>query len=302
MKKILITGASGRIGYKVLKRLLIESKYDIMILDLKSKYALKKLNNYNSRVKLIYGDINDTTLMDTLIQNTDYVIHLAGINMQLSEIRRDLTDIINYDGTLNIVNSIIKNGNKAELIYLSSLAVYGDVKNITVDMSVDKKTNNYFIKTLIKCENLIKKKIQNYKILRIAPIIDNIKDDEIFNISLNKDIELLKLNNLIELIVSIINKKNITSSIMNVSSGEKYRIKLKDYLYKLANGNLISFKMLIKIIFNKKNNYSSYINDLVDINNEFNYQDGSIDDFINTITHKHYYLSSFFTKLYLRSK
>ena len=43
MKKVLVTGAAGTIGNKVIKYLLSEGKYEITALDLRNKNSLKKL-------------------------------------------------------------------------------------------------------------------------------------------------------------------------------------------------------------------------------------------------------------------
>ena len=59
MKKVLVTGASGSIGLKVIKYLLSEGKYEITALDLRNKGNQKRLKKYRRRINIIYGDINE---------------------------------------------------------------------------------------------------------------------------------------------------------------------------------------------------------------------------------------------------
>ena len=71
MKKVLITGAGGAIGINVIKYLLSEGKYEITALDLRNKNSIKRLKRYRRRINLIYGDMNDSVLMDALVRDHD---------------------------------------------------------------------------------------------------------------------------------------------------------------------------------------------------------------------------------------
>ena len=88
MKKVLVTGASGSIGLKVIKYLLSEGKYEITALDLRNKGSQKRLKKYRRRINIIYGDINDTILIPSLIKDQDYIIHLAGVMPPIADLKR----------------------------------------------------------------------------------------------------------------------------------------------------------------------------------------------------------------------
>ena len=45
MKKVLVTGAAGVIGQKVIKYLLSEGKYEITALDLRTKNIIPSINS-----------------------------------------------------------------------------------------------------------------------------------------------------------------------------------------------------------------------------------------------------------------
>jgi UDP-glucose 4-epimerase/UDP-glucuronate decarboxylase len=82
MKKVLITGGAGFIGYHLAK-LLTLSDYEIVIADnfFRSEYDtdLKTLLE-NPKVRLIKADLTDPASWDAIGNNFDYVYHLASIN------------------------------------------------------------------------------------------------------------------------------------------------------------------------------------------------------------------------------
>ena len=125
MKKILVTGAAGSIGKKVIKFLLSEGKYEITALDLKNKSSYKALKKYNRRINVIYGDITDPILIDGLVKEHDYIIHLACIKPSISVLKEKISYEIDYKGSENIVRAITFYNPKCFLIFPSTTNVYG---------------------------------------------------------------------------------------------------------------------------------------------------------------------------------
>jgi len=120
MKKVLVTGAAGSIGSLVIKFLLSEGKYEITALDLKNKKTQKKLKKYQRRINIIFGDVNDSLLMEALVRDHDYIIHLATIMPPLGDFSRRAGEIVEYSGTENIVKAINYYNKNCYLIYGSS--------------------------------------------------------------------------------------------------------------------------------------------------------------------------------------
>ena len=106
MKKILITGAAGSIGLNVIKYLLASGKYEITALDLKNKKTIRKLKKYRKRINIIYGDVNDSILMEALVRDHDVVIHLASVLPPLADYSSSIGEIVEYEGCENIIKAI----------------------------------------------------------------------------------------------------------------------------------------------------------------------------------------------------
>ena len=68
MKKCLITGAAGQIGIKLLNELIKSQKYEITAVDLKSNKSLKRFANYETKVNILYADVNDKSIIKQLIK------------------------------------------------------------------------------------------------------------------------------------------------------------------------------------------------------------------------------------------
>ncbi len=150
MKKVLVTGAAGFIGYHLSKRLLEEgfevwgidnlnSYYDtglkadrireLGVDEVKNKSADQSylVPSATSQFSFIKGDLADSGLMNRLFEDGEfeYVLHLgaqAGVRYSLENPQAYIDS--NIQGFLNILEGC-RNSSPAHLIYASSSSVYG---------------------------------------------------------------------------------------------------------------------------------------------------------------------------------
>lgn len=124
-----MTGASGSIGKTVVPKLLEDRNLRCRLLFRNSPANQKKIRRlkkeFGDRVEILFGDVSSPDTCETLVRDADFVLHLAAVIPPKSDHDEDLTWKTNYDGTRHIVDAIVKTGNKAALIYFSSVAVYG---------------------------------------------------------------------------------------------------------------------------------------------------------------------------------
>lgn len=124
MTSTLVTGGAGFIGSHLVEALLKRGQ-QVRVLDNFSTGHAANLAHL-SGIDVISGDVRDEALVDSLVREVDYVLHLAAV-VSVPQSMSDpvLTNAVNIDGTLNLLNAARKHGLK-RLVLSSSCAVYGD--------------------------------------------------------------------------------------------------------------------------------------------------------------------------------
>lgn len=118
MKRILITGSNGFIGFHLIQRLQNEDcTIRCLVRTNSTADRLKTLN-----VELSYGELSDVGSLIQAVKDCDIVFHLAG---KVRARKKQEFDITNRLGTENLVNAAAQNAVPPVFIYVSSLAVTG---------------------------------------------------------------------------------------------------------------------------------------------------------------------------------
>lgn len=127
--KILVTGGCGFIGSNfILSMLKKYPDYQIINID-KLTYAgnkenLKSLEN-NSRYKFIHGDICDKDLVDSLVKESDAIVHFAAeSHVDRSILHADQFVKTNVIGTQVLLDAALRNGKK-RFHHISTDEVFG---------------------------------------------------------------------------------------------------------------------------------------------------------------------------------
>jgi UDP-glucuronate 4-epimerase len=148
MKKYLVTGAAGFIGFHVSKKLLERGDtvvgYDNLneYYDVSLKYSRLELLKKHQSFAFIKGFLEDAALVSKTIQSGEFdaIIHLAaqaGVRYSLEHPEAYISS--NIVGTFNILEAA-KANNIQHLLFASSSSVYG--ANEKVPFSVDDKTDS----------------------------------------------------------------------------------------------------------------------------------------------------------------
>jgi nucleoside-diphosphate-sugar epimerase len=128
---VLITGAAGMIGRKLLERLARDGGLNgntIDTLTLTDIVAPVAPRGLSAKVVLKTADLAEPGIAEDLVKHRpDVVFHLAAIPSGGSETDFEAGYRANLDGTRNLLEAIRKTGDgyKPKVIYTSSIAVYG---------------------------------------------------------------------------------------------------------------------------------------------------------------------------------
>lgn len=281
MKKVLVTGAGGSIGINVIKYLLSEGKYEITALDLRNKKSQKQLKKYRRRINLIYGDINDTILIDSLVKDHDFIIHLAGIMPPLADIKASLSEKIDYNGTKNIIRAIKAYNPQCHLLYASSTTIYGLNDKPTITSKPKLTILDYYSNTKLKTEKLITKEIANYTIFRLPLILTNPQNNAfMYNVKIKNIVEGITDNDAAYMFVNALNHLDkLNQNIYNATGGDSCQDTYGHILANIFKIYGISWKYILTLLFVDKNFYTHSYPDSNALDEILDYRSDSLDSY-----------------------
>jgi nucleoside-diphosphate-sugar epimerase len=121
----LVTGATGFIGRRVVRRLIERDGPDAIVCLVKppaTPLEAEALDSYRARgIRLLEGDLLNQPVCATAAPAVDRVFHLAA-NIDTDAVERDL--IVNHTGTRNLLDWLAPVSRGIRIVYASSVAVH----------------------------------------------------------------------------------------------------------------------------------------------------------------------------------
>ncbi|MFB0561704.1 MAG: GDP-mannose 4,6-dehydratase [Candidatus Lokiarchaeia archaeon] len=138
--KVMVTGGCGFIGKHLVKSL--ASDYEVLVIDNLSRGDKKYIENIEENVKLFVGDIRNEQTVRKVINDCEFVFHLAAQVIPEISVSNPLEDAsTNILGTLNILQNA---KNCERIIIFSSAAVYGDAMWLPINEEHPKNPVNMY--------------------------------------------------------------------------------------------------------------------------------------------------------------
>ncbi len=148
---VFVTGGSGFIGAAVLKNLTaLNHTVTVLLLPDEAEEAVQG-------VKIVRGDITDSTGINGVLKGQDALIHLAG-SVGYQSWKNCIA--INQEGTRNIVEEVRKQGTK-RVVHMSSVSVYGRVPDVLIDEDFPyRKIGDPYGDTKIEGEKIVRRLLE----------------------------------------------------------------------------------------------------------------------------------------------
>jgi nucleoside-diphosphate-sugar epimerase len=232
---VLLTGANGYIGSKIVQTLLGKGG-KIIGVDLHSENVPSLANNPN--FQFFKADITNAETFHSEIKEADVLIHCAALVHNKS---RENYFRVNCEGTKNILNFLDKNRLK-QIIFLSTVSVYGDISDsIVPDEDTPANPEDFYGESKLAAENEIKEFSEKYHIpyaiFRLVPVYG-----DFFLLNINKRIylpgkmafykvgsgeqclSLVSVNNVVDIVTESIKNRSFFNETFNVRDFEDYSI------------------------------------------------------------------------------
>ena len=158
--KIVITGALGHIGSKIVRELAgFYPGSEIIMIDnfLTQRYSSLFDLSSKSKYQFIEGDVIELNLVP-IFEKADAVIHLAAITDAAGSFgNREQVEYVNYNSTVKVADACIRA--EVPLVHLSSTSVYGTQNEVVDENCTEEelKPQSPYAETKLKEEEYLQK-------------------------------------------------------------------------------------------------------------------------------------------------
>ncbi|MEA2070331.1 MAG: NAD(P)-dependent oxidoreductase [Asgard group archaeon] len=284
--KLLLTGAFGNVGASTLKALLRKGKHDITCYDQKTWTTWKKSRQFRKDVKIIWGDIRNAKKVSKAVANQDIVLHIAAVIPPKANKNNKYTMEVNYGGTKNVVDAILNSSSNPKLLYTSSVAIYGDIREkdspfVNESCPPNPSPGDIYARTKIKAEEYIRKSNLIWSIFRLSyiPNIETMKLTPLmFQMPLDTPLEFTHTRDCGIALANAIEQKEIWNNVWNLGGGEKCQLSYKEFLERMLPA--MGLEMLPKEAFSTSLFHCCYYTK-TELTDSLNYQNKTIEDLIS---------------------
>jgi UDP-glucose 4-epimerase len=134
--KYLVTGGAGFIGSYLCERLISRGEQAI-ILDNYSTSSISNIGGFQQQVKVVEGNILNKSLVDELVAESDYVVHLAAALGVLNIVNKPLDSLrTNLQGTEVVLEAA--NKHKKPILIASTSEIYGKNDKVPLNEEDDR--------------------------------------------------------------------------------------------------------------------------------------------------------------------
>jgi len=223
----LVTGGAGRLGYWTASKL-TEAGHNVKAFDLPhvNWSHVESLSN----TTIHRGDITDPENVEKACRDAEAVVHLAAVLPPVSEVNRELTQRVNVQGTLNILEAVPP---ETPIVFASSISTYGVTHHETppIKETHPQTAHNNYSESKITAEKAVKMSGHPYTVLRLAPIsvADLLELPDEVAYRADQRVEFIVVEDAAQAIVKCLDE-GPSDAVYNVAGGTSWQMRGEEYL------------------------------------------------------------------------
>ncbi|MBU0512826.1 MAG: NAD(P)-dependent oxidoreductase [Chloroflexi bacterium] len=285
--KILLTGASGAVGFEAFQELLKrKDQYEIRILSLDAKQERRLFRPYADQVDIVWGDLRNPEDVRAAVDGVDAVLHAAALIPPAADRHPELAWEINVSGTRNLVAAMRRQPKPPKLIYTSSISVYGDRvddPHIRVGDPLAPSIGDEYARTKIAAERLIRSSGLKWTILRLCGILTpRLKIQPLmFHMPLDTALEWCHSSDAGYALVRAIECDGVDGRIFNLGGGKHCRITAREFLRTMMPIFGVDSGLIPDYAFAKQNFHSGYYADGDDLDALLHFRRKTLQDYVD---------------------
>jgi nucleoside-diphosphate-sugar epimerase len=239
--KILVTGAFGNVGESTLEYLVQNKNYEITAFDLRNWANWRVSRRFRKKITILWGDLRNRQKIFRAVKGQDLVMHIGAVIPPKANRNKEYTQEVNFGGTKNIVDAITDQSNRPKLIYTSSVAIYGDVRNndsplISETDPPNVSPGDFYGEAKLKAEKYVRNADIDWVVFRLSYIPNSKKiklTPLMFRMPLDTPIEITHTKDCGKALVNAIEREDIWGKIYNLGGGKECQIYYREFLDKM---------------------------------------------------------------------
>lgn len=310
--KIAVTGATGNMGREVMNFVCAldnVEKVRFLYLPRERKHAKKIVTAHKPKAVMLLGNTSNIGDCRALVKDADYVIHMAAVIPPKSDQHPELSDEANTFGTRAMVDAVLELERQPKFIHISTVALYGNRNHLhpfgrVGDPLLPSAFDPYAMAKLEGERYVLEAGLQKWAVIRQTAMLhnrmlsDNLSDGLMFHTCYNAPLEWATARDSGRLLGNIIAKDSAEEvagfwyNVFNLGGGAANRItgyEVFDGGFKIIGGSTQKF---MKPHWNATRNFHGvWFYDGHVLNDMFDYQKETVDDYWKEILRNHRYYS-----------
>ncbi len=242
--RVLLTGGGGFIG----SAFLLKCPQYISVLSIDHGKNYKQLKSVvGKNIELVKGDIKDYKVLDKIMEKVDVVIHLAGGGGNRACLQDPTYAVLNNIWGTHLLMQKSKQYGVKRFVFASTQSVYGTFaeRRMPLTENMFPKPDDFYGALKMLAEFELKESFNNYIIFRFANVygygsglgaqwggvigkfIKSGFDNSELSVFGNGEqrIDFIHIDDVVQIILEVLKNNNITNEVINVGSGNGYRVK-----------------------------------------------------------------------------